>query len=57
MANTPTIFQPLIDAINSTTIKTEVSINKDTKKIIYTAIGTLSAAIVISAILNYKKTR
>jgi len=57
MANTPTIFQPLIDAINSTTIKTEVSIDKDTKKIIYTAIGTLSAAIVISAILNYKKTR
>lgn len=48
-------LQPLIDAINKTTINTSVSIDPEAKKILYTAVGTLSAALVIAAIINRKR--
>ena len=51
----PNLFQPLIDAINQSTVKTEVTISADAKKILYTTIGTLSAAIVIAALINKAK--
>lgn len=50
----PTLFQPLIDAINQSTVKTEITISPEAKKILYTTIGTLSAAIVIAALINKK---
>ena len=53
----PNVFQPLIDAINSTTINTSVSIDKEAKKTLYTAVFTLSAALIIAASLNARKRR
>ena len=53
----PNVLQPLIDAINQTTLNTSVSIDKEAKKTIYTAIFTLSAALVIAATINSRKGR
>ena len=53
----PNPFQPLVDAINASTVKMEFTLDKETKKVIYTAFGALSAAIVVSAVINYKSRR
>jgi hypothetical protein len=49
------LLQPITDALNSTTIKTEVKIDDKTQKFIKIAIGTLSVAIVLSAIIRTRK--
>jgi len=49
------LLQPITDALNSTTIKTEVKIDDKTQKFIKMAIGTLSVAIVLSAIIKARK--
>ena len=49
------LLNPIVDAINKSTIKTEVTIDDKTKKIVLTAIFTLSAALVISALINHSK--
>jgi hypothetical protein len=49
------LLQPITDALNSTTIKTEVKIDDKTQKFIKIAIGTLSVAIVLSAIIKARK--
>lgn len=57
LSATPNVLQPLIDAINQTTINTSVSIDKEAKKTLYTAVFTLSAALVIAAAINARKSR
>lgn len=52
LSQQPTIWDNISAAINASTIKTTVEITPESKKIIYTAIGTLSAALIISAIIN-----
>ena len=49
------LLKPITDALNSTTIKTEVKIDNKTQKFIKMAIGTLSVAIVLSAIIKARK--
>ena len=49
------LLKPITDALNATTIKTEVKINEKTEKFIKIAIGTLSVAIVLSAIIKSRK--
>ena len=49
------LLKPITDALNSTTIKTEVKIDDKTQKFIKIAIGTLSVAIVLSAIIRTRK--
>lgn len=49
------LLQPITDALNNTTIKTEVKIDDKTQKFIKIAVGTLSVAIVLSAIIRTKK--
>jgi hypothetical protein len=49
------LLQPITDALNSTTIKTEVKIDDKTQKFIKIVIGTLSVAIVLSAIIKARK--
>lgn len=51
----PTIFDQLTTAINKSSINTSISIDPEAKKVIYTAIGTLSAALVIAAFINSRK--
>ena len=51
----PTIFDQLTTAINKADLKTTISIDKESQKVIYTAIGTLSAALVIAAIINSQR--
>lgn len=55
LASPPNILQPFIDAINQTTINTSVSIDKEAKKTLYTAVFTLSAALVIAATINARR--
>lgn len=49
------LLQPITDALNSTTIKTEVKIDDKTQKFIKMSIATLSVAIVLSAIIKARK--
>ena len=49
------LLKPITDALNATTIKTEVKIDDKTEKFIKIAIGTLSVAIVLSAIIKSRK--
>ena len=51
----PGIFDQLTTAINKASINTSISIDPDAKKVIYTAVGTLSAALVIAAIINSRR--
>jgi len=49
------LLKPITDALNSTTIKTEVKIDDKTQKFIKMSIATLSVAIVLSAIIKARK--
>lgn len=49
------LLKPITDALNSTTIKTEVKIDNKTQNFIKIAIGTLSVAIVLAAYIKSKK--
>ena len=51
----PGIFDQLTTAINKASINTSISIDPEAKKVIYTAVGTLSAALVIAAIINSRR--
>lgn len=55
MPQQPNPLQPLIDAVNASTLKTQVSIDQQTEKILKATIYTLAASLVISAIINRSK--
>jgi hypothetical protein len=55
MAETPTIFDALTTAINASEIKTSVSIDADAKKTLKTLVYTVSAALVIAAVINSRR--
>ena len=48
----PTIWDQISGAINNSNIKTTIEISPDAKNILYTVAGTLSAALIIAAIIN-----
>jgi len=49
------LLKPITDALNATTIKTEVKIDDKTEKFIKMSIATLSIAIVLGAIIKARK--
>lgn len=49
------LIQPVSDIINATTIKTDVSIDEKSTKLLKVLVGTLAAAMVVSAIIRTKK--
>jgi hypothetical protein len=55
MAKEPTIFDALTTAINASEIKTSVSIDADAKKTLKTLVFTVSAALVIAAVINSRR--
>lgn len=55
MAQQPTIFDALTNAINASEIKTSVSLDADAKKTLKTLVYTISAALVIAAVINTRR--
>jgi hypothetical protein len=48
----PNIWDQISGAINNSNLKTTVEISPDAKNILYTVAGTLSAALILAAIIN-----
>lgn len=52
LSETPSVWDQISGAINNSNLKTTVEISQDAKTILYTVAGTISAALIIAAIIN-----